>query len=263
MSGVVVEVSVEDGPPHCLRPGETFEFGRNEGPGQISTDRTVSGRHGHITATVSGLWELTNLSSSGPLLVLDAETPSRLHIAPTAGPVPVPFSHSTIVVQGGPGFQQHTLVVDAIGVERWSGSWASNRLRAAEARSLAKSAARLDEGTVAVALPDVFDPRTGRPYRWYLVLLALCEPLLQVPPEHDLPTSRGVMQILKTHGQTWLKSSDDIDKRFLPTIYRWVGLTPNSREQMRQEAVRRAIETRLVTREDLIHLDSTGDGADE
>ncbi len=114
-----------------------------------------------------------------------------------------------------------------------------------------------------MALPEVFDARTGRPYRWYLVLLALCEPLLQVPPEHDLPTSRRVMQILKAHGQTWLKSPDDIDKRFLPTIYRWVGLTPNSREQMRSEAVRRAIETRLVTRDDLVYLDTAYDEGEQ
>lgn len=253
--GTVIEVVVGDRSPRCLSAGEPFEFGRAVGPGQISLDRSVSSRQGTISGTDAGWWTLTNHSTTTALLVLDAETPSRLHVPPQAGPVPVPFSDATIVVQAGPTADQHTLRVHAAGADRWSGSWADNRLRVRDARDRGRR--QPDEGTVVVPLPEVFDQRSGQPFRWFLVLLALCEPLLQVPPDSEVPTSRRVIAILRSHGQDWLKQSDDVDKRYLPTIYRWVGLAPNEREQMRNEAVRRAIDTRLVTRDDLRHLDAS------
>lgn len=252
---IVAEIAIGDRPPVELTAGEVFCFGRAAGPGQISTDRSVSARHGEIVGTDAGWWQLTNLSKTAALVVLDQETPSRLHIPPSAGPVPVPFAEATIVVQAGPAAEQHTLAVAAAGADRWSGSWTQHRLRARDARQLARRV-ELDEGTVAVPLPEVLDQRTGLPYRWYLVLLALCEPLLHVPPDSEVPTSRRVGAILRSHGQDWLKNIEDVDKRYLPTIYRWVGLAPNSREQMRHEAVRRAIDARLVTRDDLAHLDA-------
>lgn len=225
-----------------LSEGEELPFGRSPGRGQISESSTVSSVHGVIHVE-SESWSVTSTGRFHGFTVLDVETPSRLVIPVGAGPVRVPFARAVVAVE----LERHRclLEVDASTAcaEGWEGAWVSYPHRRA-------GVAPAGGQTVLAWESARFVDRTGRPLRWYQVLVALCEPRLRLPAaerEERIPTNQ---EIARRIGVTV-----GVVERYLDQLREALGF-PRYSEQMRLGAVLLAISQGLVTPSDLAVLDA-------
>lgn len=237
---MAVEVTLDDGRVEVLAVGESMDIGRAAGRGRLGgDDRRVSRRHGVIAALEDGTWTATATGTLAGLVIYDHETPSRLHVPAGVGPVAIPFARSSLVVEVRE--QRYACSVVAAGLTGWTGSWAS---------VLGASARPRDKGTnTQVAWDDVRgrDPRTGRPLRWFQLLVALCEPRLGDPPEDRIPTDDEVAARLGV-------TPNRVGSRLVGRAREELGL-PSYTPQLRQAMVSIAISQGLVTSHDLVVLD--------
>ena len=229
-----------------ITPGERLEFGRAEGPGQISESSAVSSVHGVITAS-EGSWSVTSTGRFHGFSVLDVETPSRLVIPIGAGPVTVPFARSVIAVEVE--HHRYLLEVDArpFAAQDWAGAWTSY---------LNRRPGQADDESSGTSLAwsgAHFVDRNGRPLRWYQVLVAMCEPRLRLPAssrEDRVPSNKEIAARLGV-------TVGVIENHHLDRLRSELGF-PRFSEQMRLGAVLLAISQGIVTPADLAVLGQSG-----
>ncbi|MEV0535062.1 serine/threonine protein kinase [Kitasatospora sp. NPDC050463] len=154
-----------------LGPGEVAQFGRGE-PGRPLAiplaDQGVSRRAGEITAA-EDYWRLSNFSASATYVVENLEgAGEHVKVAPGRLGAPVPFEFSRVLLPalGGP---------------------AAFKVFAPQHAYLEGEPAT-DEGELTVS-PFALDPTS----KYFLVLLALCEPRLRSPSAAFVP---GVTDVL-------------------------------------------------------------------
>lgn len=224
-----------------LAAGEHLVFGRDPGPGQLtSTDLAVSGRHGRLDSTDDG-WTVTSLGSIHSFSVYDAHTPSRLFIPVGSGPVAVPFAAALVVVDVE--YRRYPLSVSAEGSPGWTTGW----------RSVRATGNDQDRVTQAAWNHARMSDRSGRPLRWFQVLVAMCEPRLRLPMaarEDRIPTNREIAHRLGI-------SVTVLENHHIDRLRNELGFTAYS-EQFRQAAVIMAIQQGLVTPDDLVLLEQAG-----
>ncbi|MFJ9951685.1 serine/threonine protein kinase [Kitasatospora sp. NPDC091207] len=165
--------SAPPGRPSLLRlgPGEVAEFGRGE-PGRPLAiplaDQGVSRRAGEITAA-EDYWRLSNFSTSATYVVENLEgAGEHVKVAPGRLGAPVPFEFSRVLLPA-------------------LGEPAVFKVFAPQHAYLEGEPAT-DEGEPTVS-PFALDPTS----KYFLVLLALCEPRLRSPSAAAVP---GVTDVL-------------------------------------------------------------------
>ncbi|MGW6917727.1 serine/threonine protein kinase [Kitasatospora sp. NPDC054939] len=163
--------------PALLRmgPGESADFGRGE-PGRPLAvplaDQGVSRRAGRITAA-EDYWRLSNFSASATYVVENLEgAGEHIKVAPGRLGAPVPFEFSRVLLP-------------ALG-------------EPAAFKVFAPQHAFLDEesgpsGGERTVSPFALDPTA----KYFLVLLALCEPRLRSPSSAAVPGATEVVQRLQ------------------------------------------------------------------
>lgn len=231
---------------------ERLEFGRADGPGQISESSAVSAIHG-VIITSDEVWSVTSSGRFHGFSVLDVETPSRLVIPIGAGPIIVPFARAVIAVEVE--HHRYLLEVDArpLAARNWAGAWSSYLNRRPGPQPLTQTRA---DGTTDTSLAwsgAHFVDRSGRPLRWYQVLVAMCEPRLRLPAstrEDRIPSNKEIAQRLGV-------TVGVIENHHLDRLRSELGF-PRFSEQMRLGAVLLAISQGLVTPADLAVLDQGG-----
>ena len=225
-----------------LEPGTSMEFGREVGGvGRISDDAIVSRRHGVIAGTDAG-FEVTSIGSLIGFVVADRTTPSRLHIPCGVGPIPVPFADASVIVELDDGRDHLDVVVESSSAaDSWRSSWGPEvRQRWAD---VAADAPVLP--ATAAAMANVGWRKTnGKPYAWFLTLIALCEPALGSGPA-GTPTNRELAVRRYT--------SPGVIERHVAQIYDAFGLADV--RGARDVIVQIAVERGLVTRADLRALE--------
>lgn len=229
-----------NGAEQVLGSGETFEFGRVAGTGQLTADdRRVSGVHGVIGRTADG-WTLTCLARFSGLTVYDCDSPSRLLLPPGAGPVTMPFARAIVAVEFKS--DRYHLEADGLGAPGWSTGWRSSAAWVEPDEP--------DGSTVHPHFDIRFTDRAGRPLRWYQTLVALCEPRLQNPPNERIPSNRELAQRLRV-------SQSMVENHYLDRLRKELGF-PKFDDQSRLAAVIIAISQAMVTSKSLIALDLPG-----
>ncbi len=225
-----------------LEPGASLEFGREVGGvGRISDDAVVSRRHGVITATDDG-FDVTSTGSLVGFVVADRTTPSRLHVPCGVGPIRVPFADSSVIVELDTGIDHLDVVVDgSAAAQRWRENWGPEmRDRWADVAAAAPVLPM-----TAPALAEVKWRRSnGRPYAWFLTLIAMCEPALGIGPA-GTPTNRELARRRYV--------SPGVIERHMAQIYEAFGLADV--RGARDVIVQIAVERGLVTRADVQELD--------
>ncbi|MEE1788430.1 serine/threonine protein kinase [Streptomyces sp. SP17BM10] len=174
------------GRPGLLRmgPGETAVFGRGE-PGRAVPiplpDQGVSRRAGEITAA-EDYWRLSNFSATATYVVENLEgAGEHVKVAPGRLGAPVPFEFSRVLLPA-------------------LGEPASFKVFAPQHAYLEGESDGIDgERTVS---PFALDPTA----KYFLVLLALCEPRLRSPSAATVPGATDVVTRLRAlpscHGLT-------------------------------------------------------------
>ncbi|MFF3108340.1 serine/threonine protein kinase [Kitasatospora sp. NPDC057904] len=174
------------GRPGLLRmgPGETAVFGRGE-PGRAVpiplSDQGVSRRAGEITAA-EDYWRLSNFSATATYVVENLEgAGEHVKVAPGRLGAPVPFEFSRVLLPA-------------------LGEPASFKVFAPQHAYLEGESDGTDgERTVS---PFALDPTA----KYFLVLLALCEPRLRSPSAATVPGATDVVTRLRAlpscHGLT-------------------------------------------------------------
>ncbi|MQS17705.1 serine/threonine protein kinase [Streptomyces kaniharaensis] len=165
------------GRPGLLRmgPGETAVFGRGE-PGRAVavplSDQGVSRRAGEITAA-EDYWRLSNFSATATYVVENLEgAGEHVKVAPGRLGAPVPFEFSRVLLPA-------------------LGEPASFKVFAPQHAYLeGESAGAEGERTVS---PFALDPTA----KYFLVLLALCEPRLRSPSAATVPGATDVVARLR------------------------------------------------------------------
>lgn len=185
MDTVIVQLPDPDAPvpgaapgrPRLLRlgPGETAEFGRGEPGSPIAVpvyDVGVS-RHAGVITAAEDYWRLSNYSGWATYAVENLEgAGEHIKVAPGRLGAPVPFEFARVLLPSRDG--------------------------AATFKVFAPEHAYLDGGT-GVRLgeptqsPFALDPTS----KYFLVLLALCEPRLRDPSSGALPGVGEVLQRLR------------------------------------------------------------------
>lgn len=149
---------------HLLSPGETFDFGRNPGPGQLGADDpTLSRTHGLI-ANYRDHWEATSTGSYVGFVVYDTESDDAIEVPAGSGPFTVPYRSAFIVIPAG---RRYVLSIESPHEPGYV-------YRPTAAPS------NLQDGEQIIPDSNAFD-RSGRPRPWFRVLVALCEPRLRSP----------------------------------------------------------------------------------
>ncbi len=149
---------------HLLAPGETFDFGRNPGPGQLGADDpTLSRTHGFIS-NYRDHWEATSTGSYVGFVVYDTESTDVIEIPAGSGPFTVPYRTALIVIPAG---RRYVLSVESPHEPGYSYRPATSL----------NDFHRHDQ---ILAEADLVD-RRGRPLPWFRALIALCEPRLRSP----------------------------------------------------------------------------------
>jgi hypothetical protein len=219
-----------------LAPGSQLAIGRDDGPGQVAADdRTVSRCHG-VIAAAEGHWTVQATGTRSGLVVYDHETPSRLLISRSVGPVVIPFPSASVVIEVRRG--RYSVTVEGPGAPGWSGSWAS---------ALTEWSEQPAPGETHVPWEIRWrDSSTGKPLRWYQVLVAMCEPFLLHVSDAVVPSDAQIARRLGT-------SANVIQSRLMGEVRDQLGFdryTPDLRRTM----VSIAISQRLVTVADLAVL---------
>lgn len=228
-----------------LSPGESLEFGRNVGRGQIQhgIDRSVSSIHGVITAG-DGTWSVRSTGRLYCFTVYDNQSPSKLSMPMHTGPVFVPFSRATVAIEIAE--RRHVFGVACAGAPGWADGWTPLVKQIAE-----------DAGTggtdVAARHRDMkHATKGGRELRWFHVLVALCESRLRSPYDAVCPSRAEVAKRLGV-------SSQHIDETYMPRITKELGLSlyrPSNYLQFVEAVVTVAIGQRVVVPGDLALLDA-------
>jgi len=135
--GVVVTVTNPRSPGlvSLLEPEMAMDFGRTiGGVGRISGHREVSRHHGTVVASDDGFAVISTGTHSG-FVVADRTTPSRLYIPCGVGPVSVPFSVASVIVEFGEEYDYlDVTVTGSDAADRWSSAWGPEmRERSADA----------------------------------------------------------------------------------------------------------------------------------
>ncbi len=220
--------------PHAsstLMAGEWLKFGRGKGPGQITeTDRTVSELHGTIRHDGDS-WSITSTGSYLGASVHDVATAAGFELSVGVGPVTVPFAHAMVIVAGREA--RHALSVRG------------PVLGGAEPSIVGSGS------TIPIVDRSVCLGRDGRPLRWFLTLIALCEHSLAnpgstvgaVPSDRELQARLGI-------GSSTLE-------RALTRVREELGFAPHT-PQLRVVMAITAIHQGVVTPSDLQHLDYEG-----
>jgi hypothetical protein len=210
--------------------------------GRISDDAVVSRRHGVVTATEDG-FEVTSTGSLVGFVVADRTTPSRLHIPCGVGPIQVPFADASVIVELDDGSDYLDVAVDgSAAAQRWSSNWGPEmRQRWADVAAAAPVLPM-----TAPALAEVkWRKSNGKPYAWFLTLIAMCEPALGIGPA-GTPTNRELAR------RRFM--SPGVIERHVAQIYEAFDLADV--RGARDVIVQIAIERGLVTRADLQELDN-------
>lgn len=239
---------------HIVRQDESFVFGRDPGPGQITLDdRSVSGRHGLIELA-GGVWQVSSTGSLYSFSVYDTETPSRLYVPLGAGPVRVPFAHAIIAIEIRD--RRHAFEVAAApAAAGWANGWRSVRdivhpLREDDAIGYVRTPVGAGSKTTQMVWSSSqFLDRRGNVRRWYQVLVAMCEPRLRMPAERReerVPSNRQIANRLGISERTLEKHLDELRQHFGFDTYT---------DQMRIAAVLIATSQGIVTVADLAILD--------
>lgn len=225
-----------------LDAGSSMEFGREVGGvGRISDDPVVSRRHGIITATDDG-FEVTSIGSLVGFVVADRTTPSRLYVPCRVGPVRVPFADASVIVELDDGIDYLDVIVDASdAAQKWAANWGPEmRHRWADVAAAAPALP-----ATAPAMADLrWRKSNGRPYSWFLTLIAMCEPALGTGPA-GTPTNQELARRRHT--------STGVIERHVAQIYEAFDLAAVG--ATRDVMVQIAVERGLVTRADLEELD--------
>lgn len=162
VGGSVGGDGASDGRASTVAPGETFEFGRNPGPGQIGADDpTISRVHG-LVRNYGDHWEATSTGSYVGLVIHDADSDDAIEIRAGAGPYTVPYRSAVIVI---PARQHYVMTVDSPHEPGYS-------FRPGDPPE------DFDKSGPSVTNDDCFDSK-GVPLPWFLTLVALCEPELR------------------------------------------------------------------------------------
>ena len=215
-----------------LEEGGALEFGRADGPGCITeSDRTVSSHHGTIRHEGDS-WSITSTGSYLGALVHDVSTAAGFELPVGVGPVTVPFAHAIVTVVGREA--RHALSVrgpvapQVGGVSTGSGS------------------------TVPIVDRLSCMGRDGRPLRWFLVLVALCEHSLRDPaaPIGSVASDRQIRSRLAIGSSTL--------ERAMTRAREELGFAPHT-PQLRVVMATTAISQGVVTPADLELLDFLDD----
>lgn len=167
---VILQVPAVSGPAAPtsweLRPGDRVVFGREEGVDIRIDDPHVPRWAGEIRA-VADFWTLTNLGRELPLVVENPEGGGEfVKVAPGRAGAPIPFEFSRLRIPLARG------TTDLL-------AFAPEHLHDASVERL-----RGESTTLAF--------RLDRSAKYFLVLLALCEPRLHDPTSVALPTDQDV-----------------------------------------------------------------------
>ena len=235
---MATEIWVEDRAPIRLESGEFLELGRFDGPGQLAAnDVAVSRRHAIIGATEHG-WTVQCTGSRSGLVVYDHETPSSIHVPRGVGPVVLPFAEASVIIEVQQ--RRYASTVHSPGLAGWAGSWAS---------VLGEGPDSLHPGSTRLPWDGLrwCDSRTGRPLRWYQVLVAMCEPFLLTPATAAVPSAAELARRLNT-------TANMVESKLVGDVRRQLGLAPHT-PNLGRTMVTLAINQGLVTATDLSVLD--------
>jgi hypothetical protein len=219
-----------------LEPGDCFEFGRDVGGvGRISEMNGVSRLHGRIDAVVDG-YTVTSLGTHVGFVVADWTTPSRLHVPRGSGPVVVPFAEASIIVELDSGRDHLDVTVEgSTTADRWRDGWAPDmRARWADAGE------QVLPLTAAPMSRVKWMKSNGKPYSWFLTLVAMCTLTLS-DGRGGTPTNKqlAAIRILPV----------GVIERHVTEIYD--AFTHSPADGNRDAIVALAVSSGLVTRTDL------------
>ncbi|CAM3229447.1 serine/threonine protein kinase [Streptomyces albus] len=163
-----------DGRPHLLHlgPGETADFGRG-GPGspvRITLDDPGVSRHAGVITAAEDYWRLSNYSGHATYVVENMEgAGEHIKVPPGRLGAPVPFEFSRVVLPASDG--------------------------EVDFKVFAPEHTYLDAGTGVPAGEPTQSPfALDQTAKYFLVLLALCEPRLRDPSSGAIP---GVSEVLE------------------------------------------------------------------
>lgn len=182
---------------HLLAPGETFEFGRSPGPGQLeANDPTLSRTHGLIT-NYRDHWEATGTGSYVGFVIYDNESSDLIEIPAGSGPFTVPYRSALILIPAG---RRYVLAVESPHEPGY-------------AYRPAASVNDFERRERNVADGDLFD-RRGRPLPWFRALVALCEPRLHTSSGSvDVPSESEMAARLDMTLEALVEALDDARNR--------------------------------------------------
>lgn len=227
-----------------LAPGESVEFGRAESPADGGTyltiaHRGVSRRAGTISA-VSTHWTLTNRSRNQTYVVENPEgAGEHIKVCPGRIEAPVPFEFSRVVLPAAG---------DLLGIEVW-----------------APRHEYLDEHVEVAGDPTVAAFPFDRSKRYFLVLVALCEPRLRGAPHASLPTADQLVERLRPVWPAVNRASVQWNIDYLAVKTR-LKPSPESAELgprvngKKESLVSLALRFDLVGEHDLVRLNATAGG---
>ncbi|MBT2213840.1 FHA domain-containing protein [Actinomadura sp. NEAU-AAG7] len=171
MPGIIVQR--EGGPGSTeVAPGGELTFGRDPSAGLTLADPAVSRVAGRVRA-MDGYWLLSNLSRAATYVVENPEGAGEyLRARPRRLDMPVPFEFARVLIPAGTGTVSFLVF--------------------APAQMYADPDAPEDTGGDATAVPYPLD--VGAKY--FLVLVALCEPRLRDPSSVVIPTVPEIIERL-------------------------------------------------------------------
>lgn len=180
-----------------VAPGETFDFGRSPGPGQLGADDpTLSRTHG-IISNYRDHWEATSTGSYVGFVVYDTESADAIEIPAGGGPFTVPYRSALIVIPAG---RRYVLSID-------SPHEPSYAYRPAQSRT------DLERREQNLAEADIVD-RRGQPLPWFSALIALCEPRLRTRSGSvTMPSTQEIAQRLNMTTEAVTAALDDARTR--------------------------------------------------
>lgn len=159
----------------CLAPGDTADFGRGapDAPVVITLyDLGVSRRAGQITAA-EDYWRLSNFSATTTYAVENLEgAGEHIKIAPGRIGAPVPFEFSRVVLPAQDG---------------------ESAFKVFAPEHAYQDGEPLLTGGESTVSPFALDPTS----KYFLVLLALCEPRLRNPSSGAVPSVGDVVERLR------------------------------------------------------------------